>query len=238
MAVAKYVALADELRKEILSGRYGTEGGLPSVKDIAEKSDFAINTVKNALSHLLGEGIIVKRGIGYYVNNITITMTQYSPPSHQRYVSGFNRNMGTVEKTLLPEHLAAKLHTTQQVVIFRAQIAGEIVEGNEHPLQISQRYYFLPLSAEKIQRMRDDPTFDPMWADVPINLVSHDEVRPRPATQEELKLLSIPTATSVLCLLEVIRDTSGTILMAQEIMLSPRIALVFDFPFENKPLAA
>ncbi|GAC1660911.1 MAG: hypothetical protein PVS3B3_31210 [Ktedonobacteraceae bacterium] len=235
MKTEKYVSLADVLRKDILAGKYGSEGGLPIASELAKQYKMALNTAKRALSLLEDEGIIQKRGAAYHVGGIDVVMTKYSPPSHQRY-SGFNRNLTAVEKVLLPEHLVAKLRTPQnQFVVSRAQVAGEFVRSKELPLQISYRYYFLPISTEKMQRMQDDATFDPMWQDAPIDLVSHEEVTSRPATSEELGHLSLNNPASILSLLEVIRDEVGNILMAQEIALSPRITLVFDFPFENKP---
>ena len=234
MKTEKYVSLADVLRKDIQAGKYGSEGGLSIASELAKQHKMALNTAKRALSLLEDEGIIQKRGAAYHVGGIDVVMTQYSPPSHQRY-SGFNRNLTIVEKVALPVHLASKLQTSQRTVVSRAQIAGEIIRGAELPLQVSYRYYFLPISAEKIQRMQDDPLFDPMCIDAPVDLVSRDEVASRPATPEELGHLNLGRSASVTSLLEVIRDEAGNILMAQEITLSPRITLVFEFPFENKP---
>lgn len=235
MVAGKYVGLADELRKNILSGRYGTEGGLPSAKDIATEYRLAINTVKAALSRLEGEGLIVKRGAGYYVNNISIAMTQYSPPSHVRYGNGFSKNLRAVERIALPEHLASKLGKSQSVV-FRMQVSGELVEGQEQPLQLSSRYYLSPISDAQFQRMQSDPTFDPMWTDWPVTLATHDEITSRVATPEESAHLKLSNAASVISLLEVTRDpNSGDILMVLEAVLSPRVILHYDFLFENKP---
>lgn len=233
MAVGKHIQLADNLRKDIFSGKYGTEGGLPAASSLSTVYGMALNTVKSALFHLEGEGIIVKRGIGYYVNSISITMTQYAPPSHIRYTNGYTSNLNTIEKVLLPGHLANKLQTLQPAN-YRVQVSGEVVDGEQQPLQLSHRYYFLPISDENLQRMQADATFDPMWADAPVDLVSHDEITSRAATQEEIGHLNLTKASSVISLWEVIRDKDGNLLLAQEITLSPRIALVFDFPFENK----
>jgi DNA-binding GntR family transcriptional regulator len=235
MTTGKYVPLADILRKNIFSGKYGSEGGLPAASDLAKQHKLALNTVKTALVYLQGEGIIVKRNLNYYVNQLPITMTQYSPPSHVRFADGYNKNQEDMERVLLPDYLAEKLRTPQVLVVYRMQIGGENVEGVQHPLQISRRYYFLSISDEKFKRMQDDATYDPMW-EMPANLVSLDEVSSRPATPEELAHLNLAKATSVLSLLEVIRDTQGNILMAQEITLAPRTTLCFEFPFENKPV--
>ncbi len=263
MALGKHVALAIELEKDILAGKYGWEGGLPSTSELAQRWNMSINTVKNSLSLLEGKNLIEKRGIGYYVNRIPTVMTQYVPP-HSRYQmeqplenriptvmtqyvppahirlhrEGYCKNLGPVKRVSLPEHLAEKLHFPQsEPVIYRVQISGEIAEGSERPLQVSYRYHFLPMSEEKVQRMQNDATYDPMWDEThaPADLVSHDEVTPRLATEGERDLLSLPESTPITSVFEAIRDKSDDLLMAQEIVLSPRTTLIFDFPFTNRP---
>jgi len=239
MAVKKSTDVANQIRKEILAGRYGSEGGLPEIREIAKKSGVALNTVVAALSNLEGQGLIEKRGHSYYVNSISFVMTQYVPPAHVRlHRGGYCKNMGPIERVPLPEHLAEKLHSPQsELVVYRVQISGELIEGKEKPSQISYRYHLLPISDEKIQRMQADATYDPMWGDtdIPAELVSHDEVTSRLATEEERNLLNLPETTPITNVFESIRDKSDTLLMAQDIILSPRATLIFDFPFTNRP---
>ena len=71
MAKGKHTTLAEELEKDILSGKYGSEGGLPSTIEIAKKWGMSVNTVKNSLALLEGKNLIEKRGIAYYVKNLT-----------------------------------------------------------------------------------------------------------------------------------------------------------------------
>jgi DNA-binding GntR family transcriptional regulator len=61
MAVGKHVTLAIELEKDILAGKYGWEGGLPSVSELAQTKNMSVNTVKNSLSLLEGKGLIEKK---------------------------------------------------------------------------------------------------------------------------------------------------------------------------------
>jgi DNA-binding GntR family transcriptional regulator len=239
MATGKHIALAIDLEKDILAGKYGWEGGLPSASDLAQKWNMSINTVKSSLALLEGKDLIEKRGIGYYINRIPTVMTQHLPPAHLRQQrEGYSKNIGTVKRVQLPEHLAEKLHisATEQVV-YRVQLSGELAEGSEKPLQISYRYHILPVSDEQIQRMQNEATYDPMWNDdnVATELVSHDEVSPRLATEGERDILSLPESTPITNVFETIRDNGGTLLMVQEVILSPRTTLIFDFPFTNHP---
>ncbi len=238
MATGKHANLAIELERDILAGKYGWEGGLPSASELAQTWNMSINTVKNALSLLEGKDLIEKRGIGYYINRTPTVMTQHVPSAHIRLErEGYNNTIGPVRRIVLPDHLAKKLKIEAKQVVHRVQVSGEITEGNEKPLQIAYRYYILPISDDKLQRMQNDATYDPMWndEDVMIELLSHDEVTPRLATEGERDILNLPESTPVSNVFETISDTNGKLLMVQEVILSPRTTLIFDFPFINKP---
>lgn len=229
--------VANKLRKDILAGKYGTEGGIPDEGELAKINNCARGTVTAALTLLEGEGLVVHRGRSYYVDRLPVAMTQYVPPAHVRYVSRKNyvRTIGDVEQVVLPEYLAEKLATSPSTpVVSCTRVTGEVVSGKEKPIQLSVRYYFMPLSDEQIRRMQSDPNYDPAW-DTSDMLGSYDEVTSRPVTQEEQELLLLPASTSVLSLLEIIRDKGGNPYMAHESALSPRAALIFHFSFENKP---
>lgn len=240
MATGKHTNLAIELEKDILAGRYGWEGGLPGASELAQTWNMSINTVKNALSLLEGKNLIEKRGIGYYINRTPTVMTQHVPSAHIRLEKeGYNTTVGPVKRVPLPENLANKIKTEVKSVVYRVQVSGEIVEGNERPLQIANRYYLLAISDEKLQRMQNDATYDPMWndEDVLVELLSHDEVTPRLATEGERDILNLPETTPISNVFETISDTNGKLLMVQEVVLSPRTTLIFDFPFKNQPKA-
>jgi DNA-binding GntR family transcriptional regulator len=235
--MTKQTMLANELEREIMAGAYGWEGGLPNLADIAQRWNMSINTVKASLAGLEGKGVIEKRGGGYYVARIPTPMTQYLPPAHVRQSEGFCKNLGTVKTVTLPDHLLEKLSVSQHAATYRVQISGENIEGVEKPLQISYRYHVLPLTEDKVQRMQDDPTYDPMWQDtaVPAELLSHDEVMTRLATEGERDLLSLPEDTPIMHVFETIKDRNGSLLMVQEVILTPRSTLIFDYPFTNRP---
>ena len=239
MAVSKHAALAAELEKDILSGKYGWEGGLPTTSELAQQWNMSINTVKIALTVLETKDLIERRGAGYYVNRAPVLMTQYVPPVTLRYARpGFCKNMGSVKRIAPPAHLAEKINISpSELAVYRVQVSGELVEGNERPLQVSYRYHLLPVSDEQIAQMEHTPTYDPMWApEQAAELLSHDEITPRLATEGERDILSLPEVTPITSVFEVIRDKDGKPLMMQEIVLSPRTTLIFDFPFTNKPI--
>lgn len=232
MAVRKNVELANQLRKDILAGKYGPEGGLPGPSELAKKHSIARNTVNSALALLEGEKLIIKRDAAFYVNSIELTMTQYAPPTHVRYSDGYTTNLEAVGDYDLPDHLASRLNA-RQCAVYRVQLSGETVNGEKHPLQLSHRYYFFPVKQSDLQRMKDDASFDPMWSNFPGEMVSRDEITARFATQDEAARLNLAEVAPVLSVWESTRDKDGALLMVQETTLSPRFALIFEFPFEN-----
>ncbi|MFF4748563.1 GntR family transcriptional regulator [Streptomyces sp. NPDC002514] len=53
-----YVQVADELRREIQTGRYKPGQKLPSVRDLSERFNIAAMTVNNALRSLREDGLV------------------------------------------------------------------------------------------------------------------------------------------------------------------------------------
>lgn len=63
-----YLKLADRICDGILSGKYETEGRIPSVRELAALNEVNPNTVMRAFEWLQQKEIIFnKRGMGYYV---------------------------------------------------------------------------------------------------------------------------------------------------------------------------
>jgi hypothetical protein len=96
----------------------------------------------------------------------------------------------------------------------------------------------MPVSDENMQRMQGDSLYDPLWDDddVPDKMHSHDEVTSRLATEGERDLLELPESSSVIHLFEVIRNTDGTLFMAQDIVVSNRETLIFDFVYTHREI--
>lgn len=238
MTQPKHLSLVIELERDILAGRYGIEGGLPTASELAQTRGMSINTVKTALAVLEAKGLLEKRGTGYYVGTVPTLMTQYLPPTHVRVRDGFCSNIGTTKRVALPAHLSDKLGIDRSFqAVYRMQLSGELAEGSEKPLQITHRYYAVKLTDKQITRMDADATYDPMWNDASTaaELMSHDEVSPRMATDGERDLLALPENTPVLSVLETIKDQAGSLLTVNELVLSPRSILIFDYPFLNRP---
>lgn len=65
-----YLQLADRLCDSIVSGEYGDDCRLPSVREFAATVEVNANTVMRTYDYLQQSGVIYnKRGIGYFVVN-------------------------------------------------------------------------------------------------------------------------------------------------------------------------
>ena len=65
---AIYLQMADRLCDEILSGKYGDDDRIPSVRDYSVLLEVNTNTAVKAYEQLAREDIIYnKRGLGYFV---------------------------------------------------------------------------------------------------------------------------------------------------------------------------
>lgn len=68
MTQPKFVTLADDLRKRIISGGFAAGDELPSEADLMDEHAVSRDTVRKALSRLRDEGLIISRtGIGWFV---------------------------------------------------------------------------------------------------------------------------------------------------------------------------
>lgn len=239
MTAPKYVEVENELRKRILSGRYGIEGGIPTAKELAQEFSVVVNTAKVALYHLEGERLIIRRGNSYYVNMVTTVMTQYVLPiaerMRERGRTGYVKTLETVERVTIPEYVANKLDLDHQaILVLQTCISGDMADSEERPMQLSRFYYFMPVTDEQIARMQVDAVYD-ILLDAPISLSRDDEVFPRFPTDKELGYLNVTSTTPVLNVLSTVRDDKGNILLFQDLTRVPHAVLKYRYAFENRP---
>ena len=180
--VKKYTELANQLRKEILSGKYGTEGGLPGADELTRRSGLARNTVNSALALLEGEGLIKSRDRVFYVNITTQDMSQYLPPLKVQLQNvgkiAFMENVSPIEVTQIPDEIADRLGIPHgSMSTFRFRVGGEVVENQKKPSQLKKYWYLMSLNEEQLQQLRDDPNTDILVQYAPEDLRAHDEDR-------------------------------------------------------------
>jgi DNA-binding GntR family transcriptional regulator len=241
MAVKKHIALANEIRKDILAGKYGTEGGLPGLDELARRSGLARNTVRSALIVLEGERLIIERDRGYFVNTSSMVMTQYVPPlplrmqAQGKTASSENIAITSVQ---LPDEIADLLHLGRgTIATFRFRVGNEVLEsGEKKPFRLSKYYYLIPLNDEQVRQIEENADADLLVQYAPLLLTAHDEISSRLPTKEEASYLHIPESTPVTHVQIITKDTSGRILLFQELTLLG-VTLAYDYSFENRPKA-
>ena len=238
VARRKQDILANDLRKDILSGKYGTEGGIPGLDELVRRSGLARNTVRAAMTTLEEEKLIVEQDRNYFVNPLIVTtMTQYVLPvaiRMQKYArSGKIVNLEDVRRTWLPEHLQYRLGLTPVSVVFQACSSIECKDSTETPMQIAHYYYFMPLSDKQIQNMQADAAYD-VLLECEDELVRRDEISTRLPTNSEIEILRIPSGMPVLTVSSTVYDKTGSILLFQELTRIPRAVLEYRYSFKNR----
>ena len=86
-----YLQLAHALSKAIADGKYKTDQALPSERNLAELLSVSRVTARNAIDHLVGQGLIVrKRGSGNYIApRLEQPLTRLSGFSEELHQRGF-----------------------------------------------------------------------------------------------------------------------------------------------------
>lgn len=236
-SVNKVTPLANILRKDIISGIFGTQGGLPQANELAVKHNVSRNTVVTALTLLEGEKLIEKRGTIYYVNpQSQVLMTQNLLPPEKRAKFGFVYNVEPVRAGTLPKHLAELFGVDPSTeIIFCKRVSGNKVDGVEKVDQVAVKYFLLAPFASVIELMQNDPGFDPAWTStLPDSLISQDEPKARMTTPEEESLFGLSAPTPINQVRESIEDKSGKIYLIQEVVLAPHVQLKFRYPFTKQ----
>ena len=115
----KYQQLANTLREQIAAGTFSATGLLPTEKAIAEAYQLSRQTVRQALSVLVQEGLIEKRqGSGSHIRNIPIREPVSAPRSVAvltTYISDyiFPSILREVESVLSANHCTTLVFATK-----------------------------------------------------------------------------------------------------------------------------
>lgn len=220
-----YERLADEIRADIVSGKYQPGDRLPSTQEVMERTGVANLTVRGAYRVLVEEGLVesVPRR-GFYVRRHSV-MTW-----HMNHAgSGRKSGQDLLDRWEADAH-AAGLDPEQEISIAiedsSADVAGRsaadrlgLESGSRVLVRRAVRYLRVPgdggIPAEAValadeyydyDLVRDTPLTSPgsasafdVLADLGLKLRGHhDELRPRVATAEERRLLSLPQVSVVL----------------------------------------
>lgn len=238
--IKRYIVLANEIRRDILSGKYGTEGGIPSIEELVERSKLSRATVYKALAILESEGLVVSRNRNFYVSQASITMTKHVPTLAERLkASGkiaFTRNLGPIKNATLPDYIADRLKLAHGTpCVYRHRIAGEMTpDGKEKPTRLLNYYYLISLSTEQLERLNTNPETDILRESHPGEMIREDVLSARHLTSDEAKLLGIPQDTPVMSVQIVNTMLDGEYLLVQESVFVG-VTFTYKYAFENSP---
>lgn len=141
----KYIFIANELRKQILSGDYAPNQQLPLEKELCERFAVSKMTMKKALDILVSEGLIIKRrGYGTFVKDLNQVEIQRLMMSRQFMGTSALFEEGAVRSKVLnftvdsaTNHVSSSLNIDQGSFVYNIHRV-RIVNGK--PLAIERTY--------------------------------------------------------------------------------------------------
>ncbi len=214
-----YERLADELRQGIVSGRYKPGDRLPSTLDLMERTGVANLTVRGAYRVLIEEGLVEsvsKRG--FYVRRPNVVTWRMNPGQRGRRAGPGLLDAWAADVEAHREEISVAIEDSSVPVL--GSRVGErlgLLEGSRVLVRRAIRYTgpagdSPPRDADSLadeyypyDLVRDTPLASPGPVD-PVEVLAAfghrlrgqvDELRPRLATTEERRLLSLPQVSVV-----------------------------------------
>lgn len=141
----KYTYIANELRKQILSGEYVPNQQLPLEKELCERFKVSKMTMKKALDILVSEGLIIKRrGYGTFVKDLSQVEIQRLMMSRQFMGTSALYEEGAVHSKVLnftvdvaTEHVSNSLNIEKDSFVYHIHRVRFL---NGKPLAIEKTY--------------------------------------------------------------------------------------------------
>lgn len=143
--MTKYAYIANELRKQILSGDYVPNQQLPLEKELCEMFEVSKMTMKKALDILVSEGLIIKRrGYGTFVKDLSQEEIRRLMMSRQFMGTTALYEQGAVRSKVLnfsvdnaTQEVSEKLNISLESFVYNIHRVRLI---NGKPLAIEQTY--------------------------------------------------------------------------------------------------
>lgn len=232
-----YERLADELRQGIVSGRYKPGDRLPSTLELMERTGVANLTVRGAYRVLVEEGLVESISKkGFYVRRPNAMTWRMNPAKGGRRLSPdiLDRWATDADDAGLAHREDISIAIEDASVLVLGTPVGErlgLPEGSRVLVRRAVRFTWsagadvLTETADSLvdeyypyDLVHDTPLASPAPAN-PVEILAElghklrghvDELRPRLATTEERRLLSLPQVSVVLELARTARAADGT----------------------------
>ncbi|MBQ4233945.1 MAG: GntR family transcriptional regulator [Firmicutes bacterium] len=151
-----YVQIADELRNEIISGKFGTDGCIGTHQEISDKYGVSLRTGRAAVLELAKEGLVnIRQGKGSFVRSPLVdTLKSLTGSSSLLKDKGISKQVDVPVYAMIdtPGWLPREV---QDVLGEKCVFLSRIISVENRP--ISQCYIYLPpwvfphMSADKIK---------------------------------------------------------------------------------------
>lgn len=229
---SRRLIIADDLRRQITTGRIGPGDRLPSESALADRYKVSTATLRSALAVLQGEGLVEKiHGKGNFVRRTKRKIT---------YVGGWGtldpRTATDVDLrvTVRTTALPARGHLTALLKVDDGSPLTEFLrlsyEG-ESPHRLARVY--VPRDLAPTTALKDRPSR--AWAEASFSVSDpppaeiHETVSARLPTPDEASTLRINTALAVLAITRVAADNTGRVVEAALLVFpGDRVDAVFS----------
>ncbi|MGW2170970.1 GntR family transcriptional regulator [Streptomyces sp. NPDC001705] len=229
---SRRLVVADDLRRQITTGRIGAGDQLPSESALANRYKVSTATLRGALAVLQGEGLVEKiHGKGNFVRR---------PLRKIMYVGGWGTlDPGTaadvgLRVTVRTTALSARGHLTALLKVDDGSPLTEFLrlsyEG-ETPHSLARVYVPRDLTPTRVLGDRSPRA----WADASFSVPDpppaevHETVSARLPTPDEASTLRINTALAVLAITRVAADNTGRVVEAALLVFpGDRVDAVFS----------
>ncbi|MFD8070736.1 GntR family transcriptional regulator [Streptomyces parvulus] len=215
--MSRRLVVADDLRRQITTGRIGPGDRLPSESALADRYKVSTATLRSALAVLQGEGLVEKiHGKGNFVRRPLRKITYVGGwgTLHPRTAADVDLRV-TVSTTAMPArgHLAALLKVDDGSPL--TEFLRLSYEG-ESPHSLARVY--VPQDLAPSTALGDRPSRE--WAEASFSVPDpppaevHETVSARLPTPDEASTLRINTGLAVLAITRVAADNTGRVVEA------------------------
>lgn len=257
LMAAKYERVADDIRRQIETGKLAVGNRLPSETTLAEEHRVSVPTVRQAMSVLRAEGLIESRqGIGTYVRAprqmVRRTSARYQwekdrvrmPESERRATGAAEKDTGLEMDDLAFRASYRTVKADQRIASVFGISVGDKVLKREYrtglkaegvPLNLSTSYLVHDIVAANPELL--DPKNEP-WPGgtqhqlytigIEIDRVA-ESVTTRPPSAAEMEELGLMPGVSVFVVHKRLIDTTGRVVEFSDVILpGDRTELVFE----------
>jgi len=240
--------IAEQFRAAIRSGELVSGDQLPSESQLMEEFGVARMTVRNALSELIAEGLVVpERGRGVFVRARPpvrrLASDRFARRHRERGLAAFSVEMEHLGEASVDQFECAREHPTartRDLLALRprtkvvARRRRYLLDGE--PVELAESYVPLDLAAGTAIERRDA---GPGGIYARLEESGHmlgefmEEISARMPTPEERHRLRLPSGTPVILLTRVAYDTDGrAVEMTDTVKAAGRYVLEYRFPAE------